>query len=276
MSDRRLLRLATPRHYAASPSNKRVRMLREALVPVTVVTDANPQEGIKPNKRRTKIREVKMWKSHMAWAIAFAAMFASPCQADTNKVWAEQSIGRASTNWDLPHQRTNITEVYLQVVGPSDLPKAVGEAVGACASKSLFTAYQTFEGTIGEPATKTAAAAGAFKISFLACIKLASLATAVANKFNLSLAHRDHWESGIFGSGTIENPTAAAVDKLIVQNAPTRARKLLSQANQILNRPYTLSVPVKVVTVGHVPVFVPVPQPPQSPVPLSIGGHKFF
>jgi hypothetical protein len=218
-----------------------------------------------------------MPKKYMILTIAVMAILSSPCRAD-NRVWAEQNVGRASTNWDLSHQQTRITEVYLQIVGPSDLLGAIGDAIAACAGNSLRLAYQTFQATPAEPAGKTAAAAATFKSSFLACATIAHVALAVANKFTLNLGRKEHWESGIFGTGTIENPNAAAVDKYIIQNAPPGTRNALSQANRILNPSYSVpnvSIPVvSVPGVGNVPVPVPVPQ--RSPVPLSIGGHKFL
>ena len=217
----------------------------------------------------------------MVWIIALTAILVLPCRADSTRVWAERFLGRASTSWNVVHNQTRITEVYLQIVGPSDLPSTIAEAVGGCAVNGLFAAYETFQATPAEATGKTAAAAAMFKSSFLACATAAHMAFAATDEFHLNLERKEHWEGGIFGTGTIENPVAAAVDKYIIQNAPPETRNILRQGNRIINRSYNVpnvSIPVVSVPGVGIPVPVPVPVPsvPASPIPLSVWGHKFF
>jgi hypothetical protein len=61
-------------------------------------------------------------------------LMSSICYADNNRVWAEQFVGRASSSWDVSQGRTEITEIYLQVVGPLELADEAAKAVQSCAS----------------------------------------------------------------------------------------------------------------------------------------------
>jgi hypothetical protein len=106
----------------------------------------------------------------------------------------------------------------------------------------LVAAYQTFQAPAPvDPAAKTAAAAATFKTLFLTCVSIAHIAAEIADRFTFHLTHRDHWQDGITGTGTIENPTAAAVDKFIIEHAPPQTRDILSQANRALNPALTVA-----------------------------------
>jgi hypothetical protein len=98
----------------------------------------------------------------------------------------------------------------------------------------LTAAYYAYYTPPGTPAQSLAQALAAFKVTFLECASLASIGLAVANKFELTIARRDHFESGIFISAKVESPTAMAIEKYIIQNAPEESRSFLRISNDLL------------------------------------------
>jgi hypothetical protein len=160
-------------------------------------------------------------------------LMTSVCYADNNRVWAEQFVGRASTNWDLSRGTTEITDVYLQVVGPSNLADEVVSVVKACAEKSLATAFAAYYYAPGEASVKLAKAYVTFTAVFSGCTSLSSIASGLREKFNIGVVSKRRSENGIFATAKIENPTATLIDKYLIQNAPKGSRNLLSLANRI-------------------------------------------
>jgi hypothetical protein len=94
-------------------------------------------------------------------------LISSACYAGDDRVWAKQFIGNASTNWDLSHGRTEITDIYLQVVGPSDLTEVAVDVVEACARTSLSVAFVAYYYEDSDVAGKLAAALAVFHAVFL-------------------------------------------------------------------------------------------------------------
>jgi hypothetical protein len=205
------------------------------------------------------------------------AIMNSACYADNNRVWAEQFVGRASTNWDLRHGSTEITDIYLQVIGPSDLANEAVTAAEACASISLKAAYQKYYYAPGDPAAKLAQAYGVFKSLFWGCVSLTSIAGAVFEKFNIGITRKKRWENGIFATGVLENPNAALVDKYIIQNAPKESRGFLNLTNRILNRPWLAPIdqssPIRNLPVPGLMLGIFPPTPPIIKVFREFSDH---
>jgi hypothetical protein len=176
-----------------------------------------------------------------------------------DKLWSEERIGQVTGGWDLQQRRTQVTEVFLQVRGPSNIPDAAAAAIKACAARGLHAGYQTFDETPGEVGTRLAAASGVFTTSFLGCASVANIAVAVANKFYVGLGRRSHWENGTFAKGQIDNPNADLVEKYLIQNAPPGSRAFLRATNQVLNPPASFSAGST-----DVPIPYPVPQTPPA------------
>jgi hypothetical protein len=166
------------------------------------------------------------------------ALLNHACYADNNRVWAEQLVGRASTNWDLSRGQTEITEIYLQVVGPSNLPNEVVKAVENCAGISLSAAVGVYYYTVGEMSVKLAQAYGTFKGVFWTCVR--AIPVVVWDEFNIEVARKKHAENGIFATAVVENPNAVFIDKYVIPNAPKESRDFLSIANRIFNRSWSL------------------------------------
>lgn len=190
-------------------------------------------------------------------------MIANSTSWAEDKLWSEERIGQVTGGWDLQQRRTQVTEVFLQVRGPSNIPDAAAAAINACAAAGLRAGYQTFNETPGEVGTRLAAAAGVFTTSFLGCASVANIAVAVANKFYVGLGRRSHWENGTFAKGQIDNPNADLVEKYVIQNAPPGSRGFLRATNQALNPPISFSA-------GSKNVPIPYPVPPNSTHPQCL------
>jgi hypothetical protein len=165
-------------------------------------------------------------------AIAFATVLLSgACHADDRRVWAEEFMGRASTNWNLSNGTTEITEIYLQVVGPSDVSSEARTAVAACAYEGLSEAVQVYYYTVGETGAKFAEALATFKAVFWICVK--SIPGDLGDKFNLAVGQKKHSENGLFASARIENPTAVLAERYLIANTPKDAREPLRVLNRV-------------------------------------------
>jgi hypothetical protein len=193
------------------------------------------------------------------------------CNAGDVKVWAEQSIGRASTGWDVIRGTTEITDIYLQVVGPADLGREAVESIGTCTTSALDAAYQVYDYTQGD----LGKAYGAFKGVFLGCGSLAGIAGALLNRFEIAIARKKSSENGLVVSMSIENPTAAAVDRYVVMNAPKGARALLSALNHIFSPSWSLQSERSGVTkkLSLPPQLVGISLP-NLPIPRIIGALR--
>ncbi|MCS3503874.1 hypothetical protein M2189_006609 [Bradyrhizobium japonicum] len=163
------------------------------------------------------------------FGLASAILFQSSASFAADRVWFEKDAGSISTGYDVPGQRTRITDYFLQAVGPADIQKEFENEVARCAGYATTAAGGAFYSTPGEVGAKSGAAIGSFKATFLGCAF--NLPSLIRDKYRMNIASRDRWERGWHVTGLMNDPTRDMIPK----GTPPVVRDYLNKARGPFN-----------------------------------------
>jgi hypothetical protein len=163
-------------------------------------------------------------KMHLVYVIALGLVASLSTTPSHAKVWQQKLMGSASSGLDLAKNKTQVSEVYLQVLGP-EVDQAAENVVKECSGLGLATAYSAFEATPTEPAEKLAAALAAFKATFIGCLAPASGVHILIDQYEVKLNTVEKWQDGVFIQIDVPNPSAEVAKDIAKKVLPPDLKK---------------------------------------------------